>query len=102
MGSAPEAKREMSRKTKLSVNRSIFVPTLTYGQELWVVTEITRSWVQAAEMSFVRSQLRWVGHLTRMPPGSLPGQVFRARPTGRRPREDPGLLAATDLHSSPL
>ncbi len=32
-----------------------------------------------------RSQLRWIGHLFRMPPGRPPGEVFRARPTGRRP-----------------
>ncbi|TWW80203.1 R2 Retrovirus-related Pol polyprotein from type I retrotransposable element [Takifugu flavidus] len=32
-----------------------------------------------------RSQMRWLGHLVRMPPGPLPGEVFRACPTGRRP-----------------
>ncbi|KAK7922378.1 hypothetical protein WMY93_009280 [Mugilogobius chulae] len=36
-----------------------------------------------------RSQLRWLGHLFRMPPGRLPGEVFRASPTGRRPRGRP-------------
>ncbi|KAK7891273.1 hypothetical protein WMY93_023236 [Mugilogobius chulae] len=37
-----------------------------------------------------RSQLRWLGHLYRMSPGqSLPGEVFRACPTGRRPRGRP-------------
>ena len=113
-------KKELSRKAKLSIYRSIFVPTLTYGHELWVVTERTRSRVQAAEMSFLRrvagfslrdrvrssvireelgveplllrierSQLRWLGHLIRMPPGRLPGEVFRACPTGRRPRGRP-------------
>ena len=30
--------------------------------------------------------MRRLGHLVRMPPGRLPGEVFRARPTGRRPR----------------
>ena len=113
-------KRELSQKAKLSVYRSIFVPTLTYSHELWVVTERTRSRVQAAEMSFLRrvaglslrdrvrssvirerlgveplllrverSQMRWLVHLIRMPPGHLPGEVFRARPTGRRPRGRP-------------
>ena len=113
-------KRELSRKAKLSIYRSIYVPTLTYGHELWVVTERTRSRVQAAEMSFLRrvaglslrdrvrssairedlrveplllrverSQMRWLGHLIRMPPGRLPGEVFRARPTGKRPRGRP-------------
>ncbi len=33
-----------------------------------------------------RGQLRWLGHLFRMPPGRLPGKVFRERPTRRRPR----------------
>uniref|UniRef100_A0A8C6PEH1 Nucleobindin 2a n=1 Tax=Nothobranchius furzeri TaxID=105023 RepID=A0A8C6PEH1_NOTFU len=36
-----------------------------------------------------RSQLRWLGHLVRMPPGRLPGEVFRTRPTGRRPKGRP-------------
>jgi len=36
-----------------------------------------------------RSQLRWFGHLIRMPSGRLPLEVFRARPTGRRPRGRP-------------
>ena len=35
-------KRELSRKAKLSIYRSVYVPTLTYGHELWVVTERTR------------------------------------------------------------
>ena len=94
-------------------------PILTYGHELWVVTERTRLRIQAAEMGFLhrmsglslrdrvrssvirgglgveplllcieRSQMRWLRHLVRIPPGRLPGEVFRARPTGRRPRED--------------
>uniref|UniRef100_A0A669EXX2 Reverse transcriptase domain-containing protein n=1 Tax=Oreochromis niloticus TaxID=8128 RepID=A0A669EXX2_ORENI len=110
-------KRELNVKAKLLIYRSIYVPTLTYGHELWVVTERTRSRIQAAEMSFLRrvaglslrdrvrssaireglrveplllhierSQLRWFGHLTRMSPGRLLGEVFRACPTERRPR----------------
>ncbi|KAK7913334.1 hypothetical protein WMY93_013545 [Mugilogobius chulae] len=119
-------KKELSRKAKLSIYRSIYVPTLTYGHELWVTTERTRSRIQAVEMSFLRrvagrslrdrvrssvtreelgveplllhverGQLRWLGHLYRMPPGRLPGEVFRACPTGRRPREDPGHAGGT-------
>jgi len=83
----------------------------TYDPKLWVVTITTRSRIQAAKMSFLcrvtglsfrdrvrssdirrelgRSQLRWFGHLIRMPPGRLPLEVFRARPTGRRPRDRP-------------
>ena len=36
-----------------------------------------------------RSQLRWFGHLVRMPPGRFPREVFQARPAGRRPRGRP-------------
>uniref|UniRef100_A0A8C6M0A0 Reverse transcriptase domain-containing protein n=1 Tax=Nothobranchius furzeri TaxID=105023 RepID=A0A8C6M0A0_NOTFU len=113
-------KRELSQKAMLSIYRSIYVPTLTYGHELWVVTERTRLRIQAAKMSFLRrvaglslrhrvrssvigeglgvdplllhierSQSRWLGHLIRMPPGRLPGEVFWARPTGRRPKGRP-------------
>lgn len=46
--------KELSQKAKLSIYWSIqsIHPTLTYGYELWVVTERTRSWIQAAKMSF--------------------------------------------------
>ncbi|KAK3509359.1 hypothetical protein QTP70_030004 [Hemibagrus guttatus] len=35
-------KKELSRKAKLSIYQSIYVPTLTYGHELWVMTERMR------------------------------------------------------------
>ena len=35
-------KKELSQKAKLTIYRSIYVPTLTYGHEVWVVTERTR------------------------------------------------------------
>ncbi|KAK3546788.1 hypothetical protein QTP86_001940 [Hemibagrus guttatus] len=113
-------KKELSWKAKLLIYQSIYVPTLTYGHELWVMTERVRSWIQAAEMSFLRrvaghslrdrvrssvtweglgveplllhikrGQLRWLGHLFRMPLGRLPGEAFRACPTGKRPRGRP-------------
>uniref|UniRef100_A0A665VW04 Ankyrin repeat and MYND domain containing 2 n=1 Tax=Echeneis naucrates TaxID=173247 RepID=A0A665VW04_ECHNA len=67
------------------------------------MTERTRSRVQITEMSFLRrvadelrvellllcierSQLRWFGHLARMPPGRLPWEVFKVCPAGRRAR----------------
>lgn len=31
------------------------------------------------------SQLRWLGHILRMPPNRLPYQIFQAVPTGKRP-----------------
>ena len=45
-------KRELSQKTKLAVFCSIFVPILTYGHELWVMTERMRSRVQAKMFCF--------------------------------------------------
>ncbi|KAK3544271.1 hypothetical protein QTP86_008996 [Hemibagrus guttatus] len=113
-------KKELSRKAKLSIYQSIYVPTLTYGHELWVMTERIRPRIQAAEINFLRrvaghslrdrvrssvtweeleveplflhierGQLRWLGHLFRMPLGRLPGEVFRACPTGKRPQGRP-------------
>ena len=100
-------KRELSQEVKLSIYRSIFIPTLTYGYEGWVMTERMRSQIQVAKMGFLRrvagvslrdrvrslaireglgveplliciqrSQLRWFGHLVRMPPGCIPREVF--------------------------
>ena len=45
-------KLELSRKAKLSVFYSIFVPILTYGHESLVMTERVRSQMQASEMRF--------------------------------------------------
>ena len=45
-------KRDLSLKARLSIYCSIFVPTLTYDHEAWVVTEWMRSWKQAVEMGF--------------------------------------------------
>ena len=47
-------KRELSQKAKLSIYRPIYVPTLTYGHELWVVIKKVRSRTQVAEISFLR------------------------------------------------
>ena len=50
-------KQELSQKAKLSVYRAIFVPTLTYGHEVWVMTQRIRSRIQAVEMSFLEGWL---------------------------------------------
>jgi len=47
-------KGELSQKAKLLIYCSIYIPTLTYGHELWVVTKRMRLWIQAFEMSFLR------------------------------------------------
>ncbi|TWW67388.1 hypothetical protein D4764_02G0004290 [Takifugu flavidus] len=49
-----KVKKELSRTAKLSIYRSIYVPILTFGHQHWVMTERMRSWIQAAEMSFLR------------------------------------------------
>ena len=43
-------KRELCTRVKLLLFRSIFVPILTYDHECWLMTEIVRSRLQAAEM----------------------------------------------------
>lgn len=45
-------KRDLSRKAKLRCELT-YILTLTYGHELWVVTDRTRLWMQAADMSFL-------------------------------------------------
>ncbi|TWW61317.1 hypothetical protein D4764_05G0014070 [Takifugu flavidus] len=77
-------KRELSRKAKLSIYRSIFVPTLTYDR---VRSSAIREelGVESLLLRVERSQMGWLGHLVRMPPGRLPGEVFRACPSGKRP-----------------
>ena len=47
-------KRELSKKAKLSILKTVFVSILTNGHESWVMTERVRSQVQASEMQFLR------------------------------------------------
>ena len=47
-------KRELSKKTKLSIFKTVFVPILTCRHESWVMTERVRLQVQASEMRFLR------------------------------------------------
>ena len=47
-------KRELSKKAKLSIFKTVFVPNLTYGHESWVMTERMRLQVQASEKRFLR------------------------------------------------
>ena len=41
--------------------------------------------VESLLLRVERSQLRWVGHLNRMPSGSLPREVYQIGPLGKRP-----------------
>ncbi|KAI3369611.1 hypothetical protein L3Q82_025321 [Scortum barcoo] len=69
-------KKELSRKAKLSIYRSIYVPTLTYGHELWVMTERTRSADTSGRNEFP-PQGGWALPLEigRVPPGGGPGKT---------------------------
>jgi len=92
-----------SNTTKQSIIKPVFVPTLTYGHESWVITERILSQVQAAEMRFLRkvhgvtlillrikrSQLDWFGHVSRMPLERLQRKVLLAARTGKRSRTSP-------------
>src|SRR5699024_2143683 len=90
--------------------------SLTYGLETWILTEETRSRVQAAEMRFLRKvvgvtrrdrirssqireelgvsplilefergQLRWLGHVLRMPEDRIARRLLIAKPEGPSP-----------------
>lgn len=94
-------KKELSRKAKLSIYWFIYVLTLNYSHELWVMAKLLprdrlRSSVPWEELGvkplflhIERSQLRWLGHLFRMAPACLPGEVFRAGSTRRRSQGRP-------------
>lgn len=51
------AQKELSHKAKLSINRSVYVLTAAYGHEVWVVTERTRSQIQAASVFSVATKV---------------------------------------------
>ena len=47
-------KRELSKKAKLSIFKTVFLLIITYGHESWVMTEKVLSQVQASEMRILR------------------------------------------------
>ena len=47
-------KKELSPKITPSVYQSVYIPTLTYGHKVWVMTKKLRWWIQTAEMSFLQ------------------------------------------------
>ena len=119
LGRSVVRKAELSQKAKISVFNSIYIPTLTYGHETWVMTERIRSREQAAEMRFLRgvvgvSRLDRVRNTTIREnlqveplllriersllrwyghairmPHRIAHQILSAQPSGRRPRVRP-------------
>ncbi|TWW77033.1 hypothetical protein D4764_12G0004230 [Takifugu flavidus] len=53
--------------------------------------------VEPVLLRIERSQMRWLGHLVRMPPVHLPGEVFRACPSVRRPPGRPRTHCRDDV-----
>lgn len=51
-------KKQLSQKAKLPIYQLIFVPTLTSGHELLVLTQRIRLQIQAGEMSFLHRVAR--------------------------------------------
>ena len=47
-------KRELLKKSKLLLFKSIFVAILTYGLESWIMSERMRWQIQASAMKFLR------------------------------------------------
>lgn len=42
-------KEELSRKAKFSIHQSVYIPTLTYDHEVWIMTES----IQAIKLIFL-------------------------------------------------
>ncbi|TWW81722.1 hypothetical protein D4764_01G0015370 [Takifugu flavidus] len=91
IGAAPAAMRTLHRSVvvvvvaKLPIYRSSFLPSpmvMSFGVRSSAIREELTE--EPLLLRVERSQMRWLGHLVRMPPGRLPGEVFRACPSGGR------------------
>ena len=82
-------KRKLSRKAKLSVFKSIFVPILTSGHEYWVMTEKVRSQMEASEMRFLR-KIEGVAMFDKLRNTAI--LIFRNRVATTPGRKIPGLM----------
>lgn len=46
-------KKELSRKVKLLIYQSVYIPSLSHGHDLWLLTTRTRSQIQASEIRLI-------------------------------------------------
>ena len=54
MGQSFINKKEISRKTKINVFKTIYRPILTFGCETWILNKQQKSKIQAVEMRYLR------------------------------------------------
>ena len=82
-----ERTRSQIQMVEISFLHRVAGHTLRYR----VRSSVTREelGVQPLLLHIQRDQLRWIRHLFQMPPGRLPGEVFRACPARRRPQGRP-------------
>lgn len=50
-------KKEVSRKAKMSIYKTVFLPTLTFGSESWTLSNKLKSRIQSMEMKYLRKVL---------------------------------------------
>ncbi|TWW75583.1 hypothetical protein D4764_13G0002450 [Takifugu flavidus] len=81
-------KKGEERRSSRFTGRSSFLPSpmvMSFGDRVRSSAIREELGVEPLLIHVERSQMRWLGHLVRMPPGRLPGGMFRACPSGRRP-----------------
>ena len=57
LGNGFIGKRELTKRTKISIFNSVYCPTLIYGSETWNLDNRDKSRLQAAEMKFLRRSI---------------------------------------------
>lgn len=77
-------KREISHKAELLIYWSVYAPTPTSGQKIWIMTWEELG-LKPPLLGVERTQKRWLGHWFRMPLGHLLLRRIQECPSRRRP-----------------